>query len=383
MTIKINKILAIFIMSIAMISCGGSDDGPSGPIVGGPTGGIGGTGGTGGGNTPEYLKDFANFPIGNIVSTAKLSSSSSDDTNFKEILNNEFNSITAENEMKSYNMFIGPGNYDWSDGDAIVAYAKVNGMRVHGHALAWHSQQPGWFNSFSGTDAEFETAVMDYITATVAHFAEEKDGSGNSVVASWDVFNEAYTSAAPSNVLFTKIDDVIAKCFTAARAGDANVKLFYNDYNIAGTVSKRNDIITMVNDLLSRNIPIDGVGMQMHLNHDWPSNDLPTAIQDIANTGLLVHLSELDIKANYNNDVSELTAARAQAQADQFQNAAYYYKTLVPTSQQHGITIWGFRDRDSWLYDNGGDWPLLFDNSFDPKPAYDGFVDGLKGNAVN
>jgi len=381
---KMKKIMRLLFIAVMIIGCSSSDGGPSGPIVGGPTGGGGnGGGGNGGGSTTEYLKDHANFSIGNIVSAFKLASSSSDNTQMKTILLDEYTSITAENDMKANNMFTGPTSYDWSDGDAIVAYAKANGLRVHGHALAWHNQQPGWFNTFSGTNEEFETAVMDYITAAVAHFAEEKDSNGNSIVASWDVFNEAFDPNASSNVLFTKIDDVVAKCFTAARAGDPNVKLFYNDYNIAGDPNKRNNIINMVNDLVSRSIPIDGIGMQMHLNHDWPTSDLPTAIQDIANTGLLVHVSELDIKANFNSDVSELTAARAQAQADQYQNAAYYYTTIVPTAQQHGITVWGFRDQDSWLYDGNTDWPLLYDNNFDPKPAYDGFVEGLKGNAVN
>lgn len=373
------KVITLLFIAVMIVGC--SSDGGSGPTVGGPSGGGGNGGdGNGGGETTEFLKDIANFPIGNIVSAQKLNSSSSDNLGFKEVLLDEFNSITAENDMKVSNMFISPTTYDWSDGDAIVAYAKANGLRVHGHTLAWHNQQPSWFNSFSGTDEEFETAVMDYITATVAHFAEEKDSNGNSIVASWDVFNEAFDPNASSNVLFTKIDDVVAKCFTAARAGDPDVKLFYNDYNIAGSPDKRNNIINMVDDLISRDIPIDGIGMQMHLNHDWPTSDLPAAIQDIANTGLLVHISELDVKVNYGGGQTSLTTERSQAQANQYQNAAYYFTTIVPAAQQHGITIWGFRDQDSWI---NNDWPLLFDNNFNPKLAYDGFVEGLKGNAVN
>ncbi|ULC60705.1 endo-1,4-beta-xylanase [Flaviramulus sp. BrNp1-15] len=392
---KTRKILSILIIALLFIGCSSDSPTSGGVTVGGPTGDSDGggddggddgdSGDDGGDSTTQYLLDFADYPIGNIVSASKLASSSTDNTTFKEILTNEYNSITAENDMKPNNMFLGPNpdDYDWSDGDDIVAYAKANGFRVHGHVLAWHSQQPGWFNSFSGTDEEFETAVMDYITATVAHFAEEKDSNGNSIVASWDVYNEAFETDAQTNVLMTKIDDVIAKCFLAARAGDPDVKLFYNDFNVAGDVDKRNNILAMVADFQTRNIPIDGIGMQMHLNHNWPTDDLPLAIEQIADTGLLVHASELDVKANYGNDVTTLTAARAQEQADQFQRASYYYTTIVPSAQQYGITIWGFRDSDSWLYDNGGDWPLLYDNNFNTKTAYDSFIEGLKGNPVN
>lgn len=326
--------------------------------------------------------EIVDYPIGNIVSPQKLASSTADNLLFKDILLAEYNSITAENDMKPSNMFLGPNeeDYDYSDGDAIVAYAKANNLRVHGHVLVWHSQQPAWFSSFAGTDEEFEDAILNYVTNTVAHFAEEKLPSGESVVASWDVVNEVFED--PDNVIYTRTsDDFVAKCFIAARAGDPDVKLFYNDFNIAGDETKRNKILAMVEDFQTRDtpIPIDGIGMQMHLNHDWPSTDLPTAITDIANTGLLVHASELDVKANYNDDVTELNSIRASEQEHQYQRAAYYYETLVPDNQKFGITLWGFRDQDSWLYDGGDDWPAVYDNEFNYKISHRGLVNGLKG----
>lgn len=381
---KINKILAL-ILTVTLLSCGGGDDDPV-IIVGGPTGGDMDNGeNNGGGSSTSYLQDHTSFHIGNIVSASKLSSTSSDNQKFREILGNEFNSITAENDMKMGEIYRGEGNFNFDKGDAIVAYAKANSFRVHGHTLVWHQSIPGWLNNFSGTDAEFEELIKDYVKTTVSHFAEEKDSNGNSIVASWDVMNEYFDGGSIRNSIFRQKmgDDYIKKIFQWAREANSNVKLFYNDYNIAGEPNKRAQIINMVNDFVNNNVPIDGLGMQMHLNHNWPTNDLPTSIQDIADTGLLVHVSELDVKVNYGNDITELTTARAQAQSNQYQNAAYYYQSIVPTSQQFGITIWGARDRDSWLYSGGTEWPLLFDNNFDPKPAYDGFTEGLKGNAVN
>lgn len=324
--------------------------------------------------------EIVDYPIGNIVSADKLASGTADNLLFKDILLAEYNSITAENDMKPGNMFLGPneGDYDYSDGDAIVAYAKANNLRVHGHVLVWHSQQPGWFSSFAGTDEEFEEAILNYVTNTVAHFAEAKFDNGDPVVSGWDVVNEVFED--PGNVIYTRTsDDFVAKCFQAARAGDPDVKLFYNDFNIAGDGTKRAKILAMVEDFQERDIPIDGIGMQMHLNHDWPSTDLPTAITDIANTGLLVHASELDVKANYNDDVTQLTTTRASEQENQYQRAAYYYETLVPDNQKFGITLWGFRDQDSWLYQGGNDWPAVYDNEFNYKISHRGFVNGLDG----
>jgi len=391
------KLFKLLFVSLLVVACSSDDDsgGPGGP--GGPTipdddddddvieSNIGNPDAeaiAGFTYIPTDLPlDIVDYPIGNIVSAQKLASSTADNLLFKDILLAEYNSITAENDMKPNNMFLGPDeeDYDYSDGDAIVAYAKANNLRVHGHVLVWHSQQPGWFSSFAGTDEEFEEAILNYVTNTVAHFAEEKLPSGESVVASWDVVNEVFEQ--PGNVIYTRTsEDFVAKCFIAARAGDPDVKLFYNDFNIAGDTGKRNNILDMVNDFLDRDIPIDGIGMQMHLNHDWPSNDLPTSIEDIAATGLLVHVSELDVKINYGGSTPiTLSTTQASAHELQYQRAAFYYNSLVPEAQQYGITIWGFRDTESWLYNGGRDWPLIHDSNFNYKISHKGFVNGLKG----
>ena len=403
MLIKIKEMKAFKIIPVLLIAfcvgCSSGDDN-NGPQVGGPT-----EGGDPNSNptTPptdnesenedpfvddpfvydatQNLKDVASFPLGNIVSASKLASTSTSNATFKTLLSQEYNSITAENDMKMGNMFTGPDTYDFSDGDAIVSYASTNGFRVHGHALIWHSSIPSWLNDFEGTDEEFEAQVENYVKATVAHFAEATDGEGNPVVESWDVVNEYFDGASIRTSLFTERigTDFHKKAFQWAREADPDVKLFYNDYNIAGEVGKRNAIINMVSDFQDEDIPIDGIGMQMHLNHDWPSSDLPISIQDISDTGLLVHVSELDVKANYSDDIDELTEERAVAQELQYQRAGYYYTSIVPQAQQFGLTLWGFRDQDSWLYDGGSDWPLLYDGDFNTKISHRGLLAGLEG----
>jgi endo-1,4-beta-xylanase len=386
---KVLKITSVLLLGL-IIGCSSGDDSP-GPRVGGPTQSPDpdSTPPTDGPQTndpfvyeaTQNLKDIVDFPIGNIVSASKLASSSADNLTFKSLLNQEYNSITAENDMKMANMFTGPDTYDFSDGDAIVDYAIANGLRVHGHALIWHASIPNWLNNFGGTDAEFEAQVEAYVKATVAHFAQATDGEGNPIVVSWDVVNEYWDGTAVRNSLFSQRigTDFHKKAFQWAREADPDVKLFYNDFNIAGEVGKRNAIINMVSNFENEGIPIDGIGMQMHLNHDWPTSDLPISIQDISNTGLLVHVSELDVKVNFSDDIDDFTEERATAQEVQYQRAGYYYTTIVPPAQQFGLTLWGFRDQDSWLYEGGSDWPLLYDNDFNTKISHRGLVAGLSG----
>jgi endo-1,4-beta-xylanase len=49
--------------------------------------------------------------------------------------------------------------------------------------------------------------------------------------------------------------------------------------------------------------------------------------------------------------------------------------------KRFGITVWGVDDPESWIILSQGqqDAPLLFDRNFGRKPAYAGFLQGLKG----
>lgn len=316
------------------------------------------------------LKDKATFPVGAAVQANRLNLPS-----LSNLVKKEFNSLTAEYEMKQ-NIFMPAANtYNWAPADAIVNFAVANGMRVHGHALIWHSAVPDWVTNFAGSDAEFETMIRNYITTVVTRYKGK--------VASWDVVNEGISDNGGTlrNTIFRERmgDDYIAKCFQWARDADPDVLLFYNDYNAEFDQTKRTAIINLINDFKSRGVPIDGFGFQMHINHDAPSMaTLTTAVDQVKNTGVKIHFSELDVRVNPNKDLTTLTLARAQSQEARYKAIAELHKSL-PANQQFGITVWGIYDDESWLINFWGniDWPLLFTGEGLYKISHRGFVDGL------
>lgn len=361
---KTIKLLSLsFILIVLGCSSSGDDDTPKSPIAIMPI---------------ASLKETASFPIGNIVSASRLSGS---DSYFRTLLNKEFNSITAENDMKMASMFTGPNTYDFSKGDAIVSYAKANGFRVHGHALIWHASIPNWLKNYPGTNAEFEDQVKGYVKATVKHFATAKDSNGHAIVQSWDVVNEHFTSDASVAIFNTRIGaNYVEKCFTWARDADPDVKLFYNDYNLGSQSTKASQVVDMVNTFKTNSIPIDGIGMQMHIDYQYPDlNTLTSNLKKLKDTGLLIHFSELDMTVNKDKSLTTLTTQRSNAQKERYKNIAILYKT-IPVVQQYGITFWGIKDNDSWLIkfnNNPNEWPLLFDLSYKYKQAFTGFLEGL------
>ena len=174
--------------------------------------------------------------------------------------------------------------------------------------------------------------------------------------------------------------DYTARAFQYAHEADPNALLFYNDNKQETNEKKLNAIINMVNDFKRRNIPIDGLGVQMHININTPNEGIENALKRLAQTGLKIHLSELDIRINPKNDFSIDSASALKAQADKFYFVAHAYSTIVPKSQQYGITFWNVTDKDSWITTSKHvlDSPLLFDKNYNAKAALKSFSDGLK-----
>ncbi|ANZ43396.1 1,4-beta-xylanase [Lentzea guizhouensis] len=283
--------------------------------------------------------------FGTAVAAQKLG-----DSTYVNILNTEFNSVTAENEMKWDATEPNRGQFNYTSGDRILNHALNNGKQVRGHALLWHQQQPRWAQGLSGSD--LRQAAINHVTQVATHYRGK--------IHSWDVVNEAFADGGSggrrdSNLQRTG-NDWIEAAFRAARAADPNAKLCYNDYNTDGINAKSTGIYNMVRDFKARGVPIDCVGIQSHLSNNAPS-DYQANLQRFADLGVDVQITELDISgSNQANAFGAVTRA------------------CMAVARCTGITVWGIRDTDSW---RTGENPLLFTGSGAKKPAYNQVLDAL------
>jgi endo-1,4-beta-xylanase len=284
-----------------------------------------------------------------------IAASRLNDGTYTTIANREFNMITAENEMKMDAMQPSRGQFNWSSGDRIVNWARQNGKQVRGHALAWHSQQPGWMQNMEGS--ALRTAMLDHVTQVASYYRGK--------IYAWDVVNEAFddgSSGARRNSNLQRTgNDWIEAAFRAARAADPGAKLCYNDYNTDNWQhAKTQAVYAMVKDFKARGVPIDCVGFQAHFNSGNPvPSNYHTTLQNFADLGVDVQITELDIEGS------------GSSQAQQYQGVV---QACLAVARCTGITVWGVRDTDSWRA-NGT--PLLFDGSGNKKAAYTSVLNQL------
>ena len=270
---------------------------------------------------------------------------------YATILNREFNSIVAENEMKWDATEPQQNVFNFGGGDRLVAHARANGMSVRGHTLVWHAQQPGWAQNLSGS--ALRNAMVNHINQVAGHFRGQ--------IHSWDVVNEAFADGGSggrrdSNLQRTG-NDWIEVAFRTARAADPNARLCYNDYNTDGINAKSTGIYNMVRDFKNRGVPIDCVGFQSHLGTSIPG-DYQANLQRFADLGVDVQITELDV-------------AQGSNQASIYERVT---RACLAVTRCTGITVWGIRDSDSW---RRGENPLLFDGNGNKKPAYQSVLNAL------
>jgi len=348
----------------------GAAVGSGGAASDGGSAGLAGSGGEGQWATLREAAAAAGRYIGAAVSIDALRS----DSTYGQILAQEFDEVTPENAMKWEPLAPTADTYDWVDADEIVDTAETASQSVRGHTLVWHQQYPTWLSA-SMTADELRAAMQSHIETTMTRYAGR--------VRAWDVVNEAVDTASASGYtesIFYDIlgPDYIADAFRWAREADPDALLYYNEVGIERLGAKSDFTYELISSLLADDVPIDGIGFQSHVSiHRYPSlSNLQQNLARFADLGLLVNLSEIDARTLLLPGDTEL---RWEVQRITMQQLAFAC-VLEPGCE--GITFWGFTDNYSWINDEGDpDDPLLFDRSYQKKPAYQGVLDGLLGRA--
>ncbi len=287
----------------------------------------------------------------------------------------EFSVITAENAQKWQTIHPSRATYNYARGDQLLAFAQSRGMKMRGHTLVWHNQNPAWLTSVTWPADTLTLILKDHITNVLTRY--------KGTIYAWDVVNEAFNGNGTLSATIwsnTLGAGYIETAFRAARAADPATLLFYNDYSLEFPGAKQDAAAALIADFKARGVPIDGIGFQAHfqINPDLtgvPSRaSLTSTFQRFAALGVKIHLTELDVRIRTPGATAAEVTAQGQAYAD-------VVAACMAVPACDAIVVWGVTDSESWV---PGTFPgfgsaLLFDGSLAKKATYTAVKGALGG----
>jgi GH35 family endo-1,4-beta-xylanase len=265
---------------------------------------------------------------------------------FKNVLGNDFNSnrsfrFNGENRDINVQLYSNTNN----SANAIANYAFNNNLKVRGHTLSWHVQQPQWLiDMYKKNLLTFpiaKTILSNHVTTVLNHYYTHYPNT----VTSWDVINElvgtgpfvigtnTYTriigrversnnkltnvrTTIGSNYLAYALDfpyiltrpdetanrsEVFRTAFNSAWSATPshlrnNPSLFYNDFELNTTVidylsNIRGNYRTGSNPFQVGGIAIDGIGLQGYIR-TYTRNDDPAERVPLTNEQIKTELQE-------------------------------------------------------------------------------------------
>ena len=292
------------------------------------------------------------------------------DPEIQPILKDYCSIIVCENQMKMANLHPNKKFWNWNDVDKLVEFADENKIRVKWHTLFWHQQNAPFATSL--TTREDALAFMDEYIETVMERYKGK-------IKEYDVVNEMFEDDGKGSFRNTHWyktigPDYIEHALRKAHEVDPNAKLYLNEYNNEAMGDPKADAMyNFVKELKEKGVPIDGVGMQLHLDTSYPYNEdaIRKNIQRYADLGIEISFSEVDVRIPTNGGESHVEKQKE------------IYCSLVKLAKEmpnvKSFITWGFTDRHSWVpatFPGKGD-ALPFDKDMKPKPVFQAMIDEL------
>ncbi len=301
----------------------------------------------------------------------------SSDPALAQLITDQCAILVPEGELKWRALRPAQNKFDFTQSDALFAFAKQHGMLVRGHTLAWHNSVPDWLHP--------ETpGVRDLFVQHIQTVMGRYKGR----VHSWDVVNEAILPADKQPGALRKSfwydgvgPDYVDLAFHTARAADPHAKLAYNDYGVEmdsdDDEERRKAILELLRGMKSRGVPLDAVGIQAHIKAASKfavGRGLREYLAAIRGMSLDVYLTEMDV--NEDDVVSDDVAARDAAVAQTYGD---FLAVALADPAVKLLLTWGISDRRTWLNDgpthhrkqpNRPQRSLPFDPQYRPAPAF-------------
>ncbi|HET9098703.1 MAG TPA: endo-1,4-beta-xylanase [Candidatus Saccharimonadales bacterium] len=300
---------------------------------------------------------------------------------YSNILTSQFNLALIDNTPNWYftdgGLRPGPNTYNFKTMDQIVSFAESHHMRIQAHHLVWGEEKwlPDWLKNGHYTPAQLLSIMHSDISTVVGNYKGR--------IQEWSVVNEAFTRQQHIYGLHDWWADNIGSpnyiddAFIWAHQADPAAVLILNDFDNEHFNPVSDAMYNYIKAAKARGVPIDGIGMQMHIDGTHPPdvNEVIQNMQRFGELGVQVYITEFDVN---------MSAVPAPDNVRDNIEAGIYYNMMracIEAGDCHSFSELGITDRETWYNYMGPTTadarPLMFDYNFRPKPAYYAFRNAL------
>lgn len=316
--------------------------------------------------------------LGNFAISSYLS-----EPQYSNILSSQFNLAVIDNTPNWY--FTDGGlrpsstTYNFATMDKVVHYAQAHNMQMQAHHLVWGEDKwlPGWLKNRRSPQQLLDD-MHDHISTVVGHYKGK--------IKEWSVVNEAFTRQQhvyglrdwwADNIGSTSYID---QAFIWAHQADPEAKLILNDFDNEHFNPVSDAMYAYIRDARARGVPIDGIGMQMHIDGTHPpdANEVAQNMRRFGELGVQVYVTEFDVN---------MSAVAAPIAVRQNLEGSIYYdmmRACIESGNCHSFSELGITDKETWYNYMGPSTanalPLMFDKNYQPKPAFYAFRSALLQN---
>ena len=294
--------------------------------------------------------------------------------------------ITTDVALKIGAIAPQPGPKHFESADRLLAFCNQHRIAMRGHCLVWNEWNPDWVKNM--TKAERQAYFDSYIEEVVARYIGK--------LQSWDVVNEPFWPGhnAPGGFRIGPWydafgPDYIRRAFQRAAQVDPHTKLVLNEAQTerddALGLAVRAGLLKLVADLKQSGVKRDAVGLQGHLQPQYPHDPgrFNEFLHKLADLGVDIYITEFDVCDDaFPDDIAARDAAVART-AQQF---------LEPTLRHPAVkalVAWELADNHSFYRSMAKSKnplstrlprPLPYDDQYKPKPLWAAIASAL-GNA--
>jgi endo-1,4-beta-xylanase len=303
------------------------------------------------------------------------------DRTYRELYITQTKLITTDVALKMAQIAAQPGAKHFEAADRLLTFCDRNKIAMRGHCLIWNEWVPDWIKTMSAV--ERRSYFDAYIEDVVARYTGR--------LQSWDVVNEPFWPGhrAPGGFrLGPWYDafgtDYIRRAFVRAAQVDPRTKLVLNEAQTERDdevgLAVRAGLLKLVADLKHAGVKLDVVGLQGHLQPQYPHDPgrFEEFLYQLADLGVDIYITEFDIyDGTFPDDVAMRDAAVAMT-ARQF---------LQPTLRHPAVKAlitWELADNYSFYRGMAKDRnarlarPLPFDDRLQQKPLWNAIAQSFE-----